>query len=289
MSHLTPKTAIIPVGGYGTRFLPLTKVVPKELLPLGHKPLLLHAVESLVHAGIEHIVFIIAPHKFPIEQFFSRDEVFEEHLLSQGLREEVEYLRDITDLAKYSFVLTKPPMGNGGCILAAEHLVPKGEPFVVTWGDEVILTPPNKPGVTEQCLESFKKHEQPVIAAVKIPDPKKQARYGMGKLAPIPGDRYTKKVVSIKEKPKPGTSPSNYAVHNTYVLPYDFFDAARNTPPGKKGELWMTDILNRLSKKTGMLARTITNGVYYDCGNADNYVEAQALYAKQLQKAKKGA
>ena len=274
------RTAIIPVGGYGTRFLPMTKVIPKEMLPLGQKPLLLHAVEAVVRAGVEHVVFIIAPHKFSIEQFFSRDERLEEHLIRKGKTKEVEYLRDITNLAKYSFVLTKPPQGNGGCLLAAKHLVPEGEPFIVTWGDEIILTPPKKPTVTEQCLEAFQQYQKPVIAAVKIPDPARRSRYGMGELKAIKGDAHTKHIVRIVEKPARGKEPSPFAVHNTYVVPYDIFEAAQKTKAGKGGELWLSDILNTLGRHTGLLARVIEHGTYFDCGDADNYVRAQALYDK---------
>ncbi len=274
------KTAIIPVGGYGTRFLPMTKVIPKEMLPLGHKPLLLHAVESVIRAGIEHVILIVAPHKFSIERFFSRDELIEEHLIKTGHKKEVEYLRDITGLAKYSFVITKPPVGNGGCLLAAKHLIQKDEPFIVTWGDEIILTPPKTPTVTEQCLDAFEKHKKPIIAGVRIPDPARRSRYGMAELKPLRGDAHTKKLVRIVEKPKLGKEPSPFAAHNTYVVPYELFDAIEHTKAGKGGELWLSDALNHLGKKTGLLTRLIDQGTYFDCGDADNYVRAQALYAK---------
>lgn len=280
------KTAIVPAGGYGTRFLPATKSVPKEMFPLGNKPVILHVVEELVASGIKEIIFIVSQHKQSIESFFSANESLEDFYLKDGKKDQVKELRRIENLAKYSFVYTHPPYGNGGCLEAARHLV-EDKPFVLVWADELIVTR-GKPRV-RRCLDAYEKYGVPVISAVRIPNAQDRALYGMAKLENWKKEKCLKKIISIVEKPAKGKEPSEYATHGAYVLPPEIFKALDKTKPGKGGELWLSDIINTYHKNGDILACLIEDGDYYDCGNPLAYLKSQidfaakyAPYSKEL-------
>lgn len=269
------KTAVIPAGGWGTRFLPCTKSIPKEMFPLGNKPVILHVVEEAVASGIENIIFVVSHHKQSIESFFSSNDILEEYFLRLGKKTQVKNLQKITNLANYDFVYTKSPLGNGGALSAARHLI-EHEPFVLVWSDEVIFSKP-KPRIL-QCIETFEKYQQPVISAIKIHDANKRQRYGMADLKDMKGEKEIKEILKIVEKPIPGKEPSVYAAHGAYVLVPEVFKALDKTKPGKNNELWLTDIINVMKKETGLLAKIIPDGNYLDCGDPLEYVYSQVDY-----------
>ncbi len=269
-------TAVVPAGGYGTRFLPATKSIPKEMFPLGNKPIILHVVEELVASGIKDIVFIVSHHKQSIESFFAANEILEDFYLKNGKKDQVKDLRRIQKLANFTFVYTHPPYGNGGCLQAARHLL-EDKPFVLAWADELIVAH-GKPRV-RQCLDVYEKYGLPVVSALRIPDPKDRTRYGMAKLSSFKGERKIKKIDTIVEKPALGQEPSEYAAHGAYVLTPDVFKALDQTKPGKGGELWLADILNNLMKHKNLLACLIPNADYYDCGNPLVYLQSQIDFA----------
>ncbi len=269
------KTALIPAGGWGTRFLPSSKSVPKEMFPLGNKPIILHVVEEAVASGIENIIFVVSHHKQSIESFFSANEVLEDYYLKIGKKPQVANLKKITNLAEFSFVYTKPPYGNGGALAAARHLV-EHEPFVFVWSDEVIFSK-KKPRI-QQCLEAFEKYQQPVISAVEIKDASKRHRYGMAELKDLRGEKEIKEIVRIIEKPALGKEPSVFATHGAYVLPPEVFKALDKTKFGKNGELWLTDILKKMKEDIGLLAKIISDGHYLDCGDPLEYLYSQIDY-----------
>ena len=268
-------TAIIPAGGWGTRFLPGTKSIPKEMFPLGHKPVILHVVEEAVASGIQNIIFVVSHHKQSIESFFSSNEILEDYFLKLGKVEQVNSLKKITSLAEFSFVYTKPPFGNGGALQAARHLIGEG-PFALIWSDEIIFSK-KKPRL-KQCLEAYYKYRKPVISAVEITDVAKRQRYGMAELNDIPGEKEIKEILNIIEKPEPGKEPSSFAAHGAYILPPQIFSALDETKPGKNGELWLTDIINNMKKETGLLAKIIPDGHYLDCGAPLEYLFSQIDY-----------
>ncbi|MBU0546233.1 UTP--glucose-1-phosphate uridylyltransferase [Patescibacteria group bacterium] len=270
------RKAIIPVGGDGKRFLPCTKAVPKEMLPVGNKPVVLHVVEEAVQSGIEEIIFIISPQKNAVVNFFSPNEMYERYLLDLGKDEEVERLRDISKMAQFTFVPSAPPYGNGGAIWPAKHLI-GNEPFVVMWGDEFFLS---KDGPRlKQCIDAFYEYEEPIISAVEIEDKTKRHLYGMAELQPHNGEKNIKKIVQIVEKPHPGTEPSSFATHGAYVLLPEIFDYFKQTKKGKDGELWLIDIINEMKEDTGLLACIIRDGIYLDCGNYPDYLNSQIAYS----------
>lgn len=271
------KTAVIPAGGWGTRFLPATKSIPKEMFPLGNKPIILHVVEEAVKSGIENIIFIVSHHKQSIESFFSANQILENYFEELGKDDKVQELRKITSMAEFSFVYTKPPYGNGGCLFSARHLL-ENNPFVLVWSDELIL---NK-GIPrmQQCIDTFEKYGKAVISAVEIQDPSKHSRYGMVELKEMdPAETDVKQIVRIVEKPKPGESPSNYAAHGAYVLPPEIFYALDETKPGINGELWLTDVINQMMKTKEVLAKIIPEAEYLDCGNPLEYLLSQIDFA----------
>lgn len=270
------RTAIIPAGGYGTRFLPATKSIPKEMFPLGNKPVILHVVEEAVASGIERIIFVVAHHKHAVENFFSPNEMLEDYFTKLHKEEAVAKLQNITKLAEFSFVFAKPPYGNGGALLPAKQFI-NDEPFAVIWGDEVMLTP-DTPRL-KQCIEVYEKYQKPVISAVEITEAERRERYGMADITPLAGEELVKEIKQIVEKPSPGTEPSAFAAHGAYILPPEVFDLIEHVPIGKNNELWLTDIINTLKQQTGLLARIIPNATYLDCGDPISYLEAQVAYA----------
>ncbi len=274
---MTPiRTAVIPVGGFGTRFLPCTKSIPKEMLPLGRKPVVQHVVEEAVRSGIEHIIFVVSHRKQAVQEHFSPNELLEDYLVSVGLGDQVEELRHITSLAQFSFVHTRPPYGNASALRAARHLLHR-ESFVLLWSDEAMLTT----GTTRlaSCIETYLTTGMPVISCVKIDEPERRVNYGMAELAMYGEDPHVQRIVRIVEKPAVGTEPSPYATHGAYLLPHDVFDALEATVPRENGEYVIADVLARLGVQLPLLARIIPDALYLDCGNPDEYLRSQTLYA----------
>lgn len=268
-------TALIPAGGWGTRFLPATKSIPKEMFPLGGKPVILHVVEEAVASGIKNIIFVVSHHKQSIESFFSANELIEDYFLKIGKKKEVAELKKISQMATFSFVYANPPFGNGSALIAARHLL-EGEPFVLVWSDEIIFT--KKSPRIKQCIQAYYKYQKPVISAIKIEDPEKRKKYGMAILKDVPGEKNIKEIKEIIEKPKKNIKTSDYATHGAYVLPPEIFSALDKTKHDKNDELWLTDIINTMKKKTGLLAKIINDGHYLDCGDPLSYLYSQIDY-----------
>lgn len=279
MMRRIPKvtTAIVPVGGYGTRFLPASKSVPKEMFPLIDKPVVYYVVEELVKSGITKIIFVVGHRKQSVEDFFSRDESYDEFLTAHGKRTLVKKLQKISDMAHFSFVYTAPPYGNGAALHAARHEIAEGEPFVLVWGDEIVWTP-RIPRV-KRCIDTFRKFGHPTISAFHIEDPKARQHYGMADGFTFRGQKDVLHIEQIVEKPRPGKEPTEFAAHGAYVLPYRAFSALDEVGPGKDGELWLTDIVNAIAKKEPVLGCIIRDGEYLDCGTPEAYLRSSILFA----------
>ncbi len=269
------KAAIIPVGGWGTRFLPITKSIPKEMLPLGNKPIILHVVEEVVASGITNIIFVVAQHKQVVESFFSSNEMLEDYFIKLGAKDQVENLKKISKMADFDFVYTKNAHGNSSALGAIKHLV-NNEPFILVWSDEIIFSK-TKPRI-KQCLETFEKYNKPVISAVKIEDPIKRQRYGMVELKNLPGETDIKEITKIVEKPALGTEPSEYAAHGAYILTPEIFEAFEAISDGDGREVGLVEVINVMKEKTGLLAKIIPDGHYLDCGNPLEYLYSQIDY-----------
>jgi len=267
------KKAVIPAAGYGTRFLPMTKASPKEMLPVVDKPIIQYVVEEAVAAGIEDIVIVTGYNKRAIEDHFDHCLELENYLEKAQKIDQLEEIRKIARMANFIYIRQKGPYGNGTPVLNAEPIIGQ-EPFAVLWGDEFIFAQPPR---LAQRIEVYEKYHDPVISAVKIANRADLAKYGIGKVKQVENKIF--EIEEIIEKPEPGQAPSDLAVHGAYILTPDIFDALRSAKPGKGDEVWLVDGINKLRKNHKIYAREIENGKYYDTGNKTEYLKAVVDFA----------
>jgi UTP--glucose-1-phosphate uridylyltransferase len=265
------KKLIVPVAGYGTRFLPATKAQPKEMLPIVDKPIVQYVVEDAVKSGIETIILVTGSGKRAVEDHFGYNYELQHFLKEQGKEELREQIKEIADMANFIYIRQKGPYGNGTPVLCAKHLI-GDEPFGVMWGDEFFHT--EKKPQMRQLIEVYEKYGDPVLTAYEVgrEDTKK---YGI-----IDGMEVEKGVVQVKnivEKPGPEKAPSTLASLGGFVLTPDIFEALEKTKLGKGGELWLVDGIFRLLKKRPIYAKKI-DGIYYDTGSKFGYLRANVEF-----------
>lgn len=261
--------AVIPAAGFGTRFLPQTKAMPKEMLPIVDKPVIQYVVEEAVQSGMEDVIIVTGALKRAIEDHFDLPNAeLIKNLEAGGKEKLLDLTKKISEMANFIYVRQKGPYGNGTPVLAAEPII-ENEPFAVLWGDEFIYS---KPPRLQQMTEVYEKYGGIVISGVKIEKKEDLKRYGIADLEPVEGR--VSKIKAIIEKPEPDEAPSNLATHGAYILPPEIFDALRRIEPGKGGEIWLVDAINLL-KNEGMpvYAVEIENGKYYDTGNKLEYMK----------------
>jgi len=198
------RKVVIPVAGSGTRFLPATKAMPKEMLPIVDKPIIQYIVEEAVNSGIEDIILVTGWHKRSIEDHFDYPYELERRLLEAGKEKQAAEVKAIADLANFVFVRQKGPYGNGTPVMNARHVV-GNEPFAVMWGDEFIHSTPPR---LKQLIDAYEKYGVPCISAVRVPEDRTN-KYGIADVTPVEGNVF--KINRIVEKPKPGEAPSNLA------------------------------------------------------------------------------
>lgn len=260
------RKAIIPAAGYGTRFLPATKAMPKEMLPIVDKPIIQYVVEEAVAAGIEDIIVVIGWNKRSIEDHFDYPYELEKHLEASGKHEQAEEMRRISQLANFVYIRQKGPYGNGTPVLNAKSIV-GDEPFAVLWGDEFIHSDPPR---LKQMVAAWETYEAPCISAVRVPE-SAVSKYGIADITPVENNVF--KINRLVEKPKVGEAPSNLAAHGAYIMPPRLFEILAATPLGKDGELWLADAISALAKERDIYAVEIQNGKYYDTGNKLEYLK----------------
>lgn len=268
---------IIPAAGFGTRFLPQTKAMPKEMLPIVDKPVIQYVVEEAVLSGIKDIIIITGSNKRAIEDHFDApDEDLIKNLLQGKKAHLLEEICRISEMANFIYIRQKGPYGNGTPVLTAEPVI-DGESFAVLWGDEFIYS---KPPRLAQMIKVYEKYGGIVISGVKIEKKEDLSRYGIADLDPVEGNVY--RIKKIVEKPEPNEAPSNIATHGGYILPPDIFGALKSIKPGKGGEIWLVDAINFL-KKLGVPVYTIVikDGKYYDTGNKLEYMKTTVELALQ--------
>lgn len=260
------RKAIIPAAGFGTRFLPATKAMPKEMLPIVDKPIIQYVVEEAVASGIEQIVIVTGWNKRSIEDHFDYPYELEKRLLDAGKEKQAEEVRNIANLADFVYIRQKGPYGNGTPILNARHVI-GDEPFAILWGDEFIHSNPPR---LKQMIDAWDTYGVPNISAVRVPEASVN-KYGIADIADIAERVY--KINTIVEKPEPGTAPSNLATHGAYIMPPRLFEILADTPTGRDGELWLVDAISALAKEQDIYAIEIQNGKYYDTGNKLEYLK----------------
>lgn len=261
--------ALIPAAGFGTRFLPQTKALPKEMLPIVDKPVIQYVVEEIVSSGVENIIIVTGATKRAIEDHFDApNQDLVQNLVNGKKTEVLEYLKYISDMANFIYVRQKGPYGNGTPVLAGEAVI-EDEPFAVVWGDEFIYADPPR---LSQMIKVHEKYGGIVISGVKIEKKADLKRYGIADLEPVEGNVY--KIKAIVEKPEPDKAPSDIATHGAYILPPEIFSALKRLQPGKGGEIWLVDAINLLKDEgVPVYAVEIENGKYYDTGNKLEYMK----------------
>lgn len=259
--------AVIPAAGMGTRFLPATKAMPKEMLPIIDKPIIQYVVEECVKSGITEIILVTGANKRSIEDHFDNNYELEEHLKKAGKIKELKEIQDIAKMANFVYIRQKGPYGNGTPVLCAEPAL-NNEPFIVTWGDEFIYSDPPR---IKQMMDVYEKYGKPVISAVKITDKKLLSKYGIADVEKVDDNVY--KIKDIFEKPEPDKAPSDLATHGAYLLPPKIIKHLKELKPGKGNEIWLVDAIKKLMQEQDVYAVEIQNGKYYDTGNKLEYLK----------------
>ena len=268
------RKAIIPAAGFGTRFLPATKAVPKEMLPIVDKPTIQYIVEEAVASGIEEILIITNCYKACIENHFDNSFELEKKLEASGDMERLEMVKDIASLANVFSVRQKNPRGLGHAVLCAKSFV-GDEPFAILLGDDIVV---NKNGktATQQLVEAYEEFGGSVVGVQKVTDSQVH-KYGIID----PKENLTERCASVKgfvEKPKLEDAPSNFAILGRYVLTPKIFELLETQAPGKGNEIQITDAIDRLTKEENVFAYDF-EGNRYDVGDKVGFLKAQIDFA----------
>jgi len=270
-------TAVFPVAGLGTRFLPATKANPKEMLPIVDKPLIQYAVEEAYEAGIRHMVFVTGRNKRSIEDHFDTAYELESELEANGKTAMLELVRSLAPAdMDCTYVRQARALGLGHAVLCAEHLT-NGEPFAVLLADDLMQGEAGGPNVLKQMVQAYERLGNSVIAVQEVPlDHVK--RYGI--VAGVADGNRLLKVQHIVEKPSPDKAPSRLAVAGRYILSHAVFGHIRKQGKGAGGELQLTDGI------AGLLADEVVHaytyqGKRYDCGSKEGFLEATVELALQ--------
>ena len=269
------RKAVIPAAGFGTRFLPQTKAMPKEMLPIVDKPVIQYVVEEIVASGITDIVMITGWHKRSVEDHFDYPFELEKRLEESGKEKELIEVRRIANMANFIYVRQKGPYGNATPVLCAKNVI-GNEHFAVLWGDEFIHANPPR---LKQMIDVYEKFGSPVISGVRIKDKKDLSRYGIAKVKPVEKNVY--EVEEIVEKPDPDKAPSNLAAIGAYILPPEIFPIIENLKPGRGGELWLPEAIEQLLKIEKVLLCEVQNAKYYDTGNKFEYLKTVIEFGLQ--------
>ena len=269
------RKAVIPAAGFGTRFLPQTKAMPKEMLPIVDKPVIQYVVEEAVASGIKDIIIVTGSLKRAIDDHFDAPNAdLIQNLKAGGKDRLLEQTRAISEMANFLYIRQKGMYGNGTPVLSAEPAI-EDEFFAVLWGDEFIYSNPPR---LAQMMEVHDKYGGAVISGVRIENKEDLKRYGIAEVEEVEGNVF--KIKKIVEKPHPDKAPSNLATHGAYILPPEIFGILRDQKPGTGGEIYLPEAIDELIK-TGypVYACEIENGQYYDTGNKLEYMKTVVQFA----------
>jgi UTP--glucose-1-phosphate uridylyltransferase len=267
------RKAVIPAAGFGTRFLPATKAMPKEMLPIVDKPTIQYIVEEIMASGIQQILIISGHAKRSIENHFDSAPELEQHLYEQGKMELLKEIRKISDIQIF-YVRQKHMRGLGDAILCAKDFI-DGEPFGVILGDDIVYTGTKEPAL-RQLMDQYYKTGTTIIGC-QVVAPEQVSSYGI-----IDGvetkDKNLLKVKDMIEKPSIKEAPSRFAALGRYVITPDIFSILEETQPGKGGEIQLTDALRVQAHKSGVYAYNF-EGKRYDAGNKMGYLKTVVEFA----------
>ena len=267
------KQAIIPLAGLGTRLLPLTSVMPKELLPINGKPGLEYILDECIEAGIKEIIFVISNKKQIIKKYFFND-IFFKKIIKEKKDKRIKF--EYSKIKKFKkiikFVYQNSPRGTGDAVLKCHRLI-KSKYFLMLLPDDLII----KKNCSRAMLRLHKQHNSSVIASKKVKS-KDVSRWGIFKLK-----RFSKKnflVKDVVEKPSIKSAPSNYAVIGRYILPVKIFKVLRKQKPGQNGEIHITDAIKTLIRQNNKFIGHVFAGKYLDCGTMRGYVNSSTEISK---------
>lgn len=264
------KKAVIAVAGSGTRLLPATKAMPKEMLPIVDKPVIQLVVEELTEAGIEDIIFVTRWDKKPLEDHFDYSTALEDDLRKNGKEDRYEQVHAIAEMANFVHIRQKGPYGNGTPVLSAASLV-DDEPFVYCFGDDLVKSTVS---FTKQMVDEYNQHGSPMIGVQEVP-PSEVSKYGI-----VDVDPATMQVRNIIEKPKQEEAPSQLANFGRMILNQEIIDILKTTALGKGNELWIVDAIHNYIKNGGKFyAKTVEDGQWMTTGDPLNYMATILTYA----------
>lgn len=274
------RKCLFPAAGYGTRFLPATKSMPKEMMPVVNKPLIEYGVEEALSAGLTGMCLVTGRGKDSLINHFDKNYELEHQISGTNKEELLDDVRHLIDSASYTYIRQREMKGLGHAIATGYELI--GEhPFAVVLADDLCVNE-DGPGVLEQMVELFEQYRCSIVAVQEI-DESEIHKYGVIDGEKIRDDIY--RVNRMVEKPEPGTAPSNLAIIGRYILTPDIFEILKNTPPGKNGEVQITDALLEQAKNGFVIAYKF-KGRRFDCGSVGGFVEAtnycyENIYKKQ--------
>jgi UTP--glucose-1-phosphate uridylyltransferase len=270
------RKAVFPAAGLGTRFLPATKAMPKEMLPLVDKPLIQYGVEEAIHSGIPNIIIVTGRGKSAIEDHFDVSFELEHTLETRNKRDLLKIVRDVSELIDVSYVRQKEALGLGHAVLRAKDIVGK-EPFAVVLSDDVI---DSEIPCLRQLLDVYEFYGASVVALMEVPVDAISA-YGVVDAEPVSHNGSRDRLFRVRnmvEKPKPKDAPSNLAIIGRYVLTPEIFEAIENVPPGSGGEIQLTDALKHLLRSRPIYGYRF-EGKRYDAGDKLGFLTATIEYA----------
>lgn len=262
---------LFPVAGYGTRFLPATKAQPKEMLPILTKPLIQYGVEEALYAGMKNIAFVTGRNKRAIEDHFDITYELEDKISGTNKEIQLDGIRELIDQCTFSYTRQNNMRGLGDAILTGETLI-GDKPFGVILADDLCVGEPDN--VMAQMVHIYEKYRCSVVAVEEVPIEE------VGKYGVISGRRLDDGCIRVErmvEKPTPQDAPSNLAIIGRYILTPDIFDILRNTPPGKNGEVQITDALQTQAANGKVIAYRF-QGKRFDCGSVEGFVAATNFF-----------
>ncbi|MGY8813365.1 MAG: UTP--glucose-1-phosphate uridylyltransferase GalU [Gammaproteobacteria bacterium] len=265
--------AVFPVAGLGTRFLPATKVIPKEMLPIVDKPIIQYATEEAINAGIKELIFVISKKKMSIRDHYSEAIELNAELLKKEKHDLMKMVADVVPSGIQCFYVDQPQaLGLGHAVLCARELV-GNEPFAVVLPDDMIDD--NSRGCLSQMVNLYQQYKTSIVAVENI-DPLETDKYGIVSAEPIANSLH--KIFDLVEKPSPKVSPSTMAVVGRYILTSSIFNLLENLEKGADGEIQLTDGIKKILEMETVMAYEFS-GKRYDCGSKLGYLKANLNYA----------
>lgn len=275
------QTCLFPAAGYGTRFLPATKSLPKEMLPILTKPLIHYGVDEALEAGMTNMAFVSGRGKRALEDYFDISYELEHQISGSSKEYLLQEIRDLMNTCSFSFTRQRQMKGLGHAIYTGRTLV-RDEPFGVVLADDLCVNE-NGEGVLAQMVKVYEKYRCSVVAVMEV-EPSQVSSYGVVNGKFIEDDLMM--VSDMVEKPSPDEAPSNLAIIGRYILTPDIFEILEHTAPGKNGEIQITDALLNQAKNGVVIAYKF-KGKRFDCGSVDGYVEATKYFYEMMKNGKK--